>query len=334
MIVATAPGRCGVLGNPTDMYGGSVISCSLSERATCTLSDSDALILEADNGEWQVIASVADLEPSPDFPRLDLAKAVLKGMGIAPSEVGFHLTTSTEIPMQAGLAGSTALMAAVYGAVSKKIGRMEHKHAIAAAIRKIEYEILGVICGFQDQYMAVFGGLNYMDFRNKGSHIPMDAQPYATIEPLIDLVPQPLPFVLAHTGVKHHSGAAHKPVRQRWLDNDPEVREAYDNFVPKLARNGKKALMEGDWEAIATLMNQNQEVQFRLGASGAAVDKLVEVALANGALGAKLAGAGQGGTVLCLTFEPERTIAALKEAGAGRIIRPVPSEGLTVTESR
>ena len=330
MIVATAPGRCGVLGNPTDMYGGSVISCSLSERATCTLSDSDALIIEADNGERQVITSVADLEPSPDFPRLDLAKAVLKGMGIVPGDAHFHLKTSTEIPMQAGLSGSTALMAAVYGAVSKKIGRVEHRHAIAAAIRKIEYEILGVICGFQDQYMAVFGGIHYMDFRDKGSHIPMDAQPYATIEPLIDLVPQPLPLVLAHTGVKHHSGAAHKPVRQRWLDNDPEVRQAYDNFVPKLARNGKKALMEGDWETVASLMNQNQEVQFRLGASGAAVDKLVEVALANGALGAKLAGAGQGGTVLCLTFEPERTIAALKDAGAGRIIRPVPSAGLTV----
>ena len=319
-----------MLGNPTDMYGGSVISCSLSERATCTLTDSDSLILEADNGERQIITSLADLEPSAKFARLDLAKAVLRGMGIVPGEIGFHLTTATEIPMQAGLAGSTALMAAVYGAVSKKIGRVEHKHAIAAAIRKIEYEILGVICGFQDQYMAVFGGIHYMDFRDKGSHIAVDAQPYATIEPLIDFVPQPLPFVLAHTGVKHHSGAAHKPVRQRWLDNDPEVRELYDTFVPDLARNGKKALIEGDWETLAALMNQNQDVQFRLGASGAAVDKLVEVALASGALGAKLAGAGQGGTVLCLTFDPERTIAALKDAGAGRIIRPVPSEGLMV----
>lgn len=332
MIVATAPGRCGVLGNPTDMYGGSVLSCSLSERATCTLTDSPTLILEADNGETQTLVTRADLEPHPDTPRLDLAKAVLKGMGVVPGEVGFHLKTHSEIPMQAGLAGSTALMAAVYGAVSKKLGRTEHPYAIAAAIRKIEYEILGVICGFQDQHMAVFGGLNYMDFRGKGSHLPMDDQPYATIEPLLALVPQPLPFVLAHTGVKHHSGAAHKPVRQRWLDDDPEVRHAYDVFVPDLARRGKQAILEGDWETIATLMNQNQEVQFRLGASGAAVDALVEVALANGALGAKLAGAGQGGTVLCLTFEPERTIAALKEAGAGRILQPVPSEGLTVTE--
>jgi galactokinase len=39
MIVATAPGRCGVLGNPTDMYGGSVISCSTRERARCEIRE-------------------------------------------------------------------------------------------------------------------------------------------------------------------------------------------------------------------------------------------------------------------------------------------------------
>ena len=77
-------------------------------------------------------------------------------------------------------------------------------------------------------------------------------------------------------------------------------------------------------------MNKNQEVQRRLGASGAAVDALVEVALQNGAIGAKLAGAGQGGTVLALTFEPERTIAALQAAGAGRILIPKPGPGLLV----
>ena len=43
-------------------------------------------------------------------------------------------------------------------------------------------------------------------------------------EVLKQLVPQPLPFVLAHTGFKHHSGAAHRPVRERWLEGDPDVR--------------------------------------------------------------------------------------------------------------
>jgi galactokinase/mevalonate kinase-like predicted kinase len=327
VIVSTAPGRCGVLGNPTDMYGGSVISCSTKERARCEIQDADALIVEADNGEQQTITSVGDLEPRGD--RLDLAKAVLKGLEITPETHRFHLKTATEIPMQAGLAGSTALVGAVFGAVAKQIGLNLHKHAVAEAIRRIEYEVMGVVCGFQDQYMAVFGGVNYMDFRDKGSHIAPNEQPYATIEPLAGSIPT-LPIVLAHTGVRHHSGTVHKSVRQRWLEGDPEARAGYDR-IPQLARWGKKSLIKGDWEAIAAAMNENQKIQHDLGASGEACDRLIEIALANGAIAGKLAGAGHGGTILALTFEPERTIQALKDAGAGRILVPEPSQGLTVT---
>lgn len=326
-IVATAPGRCGLVGNPTDMYGGSVLSCSLSERARCELFDDDALVVEADDGTRQTIASDDDLAPRHD--RLDLAKAVLKGLGVRPETHRFRLRTSTEIPMQAGLSGSTALVAAVYGAVARRLGIVQHPHAVAESIRRIEYEIMGVICGFQDQYMAVFGGLNYLDFRDKGSHLPADAQPLATVEPLAHLVPGPLPLLLAHTGVKHHSGAAHRPVRQRWLEGDPEVREAYE-LLPRLARSRKDALLRGDWEAIGDAMNENMAIQQRLGASGEACDRLAAVARENGAIAAKLAGAGQGGTILALTFEPERLRAALVAAGAGRILIPAPSDGLTV----
>ena len=40
-ITASAPGRAGIVGNPSDMYGGSVLSCSTYERAYCTLTPSD-----------------------------------------------------------------------------------------------------------------------------------------------------------------------------------------------------------------------------------------------------------------------------------------------------
>jgi galactokinase/mevalonate kinase-like predicted kinase len=188
-----------------------------------------------------------------------------------------------------------------------------------------------VVCGFQDQYMTVFGGINYLDFRDKGSHIALDEQPYATIEPLADTVPQ-LPVILAHTGVRHHSGTVHKSVRERWLEGEPEVRTGYER-IQKLARWGKEALLTGDWAKLAEAMNENQKIQHDLGASGEACDRLIEVALANGAIAGKLAGAGHGGTVLALTFEPERTIQALKAAGAGRILIPFPSPGLTVEQS-
>jgi galactokinase/mevalonate kinase-like predicted kinase len=330
VIVSTAPGRCGVLGNPTDMYGGSVISCSTKERARCDIADADALIVEADNGDRQVIETAADLEPRGD--RLDLAKAVLKGLEIAPETHQFHLRTSTEIPMQAGLAGSTALVAAVYGAVARRIGLVEHVYAAAETIRRIEYSIMHVVCGFQDQYMSVFGGINYLDFRDKGSHLEPETQPYATVEPLAALVPGPLPILLAHTGVKHHSGSVHKSVRERWLEGDPQARNGYDH-VQRLARHGKAALLAGDWQVLADAMNENQRIQQDLGASGEACDRLIAVARANGAIAGKLAGAGHGGTILALTFEPERVRKALEDAGAGRILIPTPSPGLTVTET-
>ena len=328
MIVATAPGRCGILGNPTDMYGGSVISCSTGERARCEIYEADALIVEADNGDRQEIKTLTDLEPMGNL--VDLSKAVLTGMKIQPGTHKFRLVTSTEIPMQAGLAGSTALVAAVFGAVAKQIGLSLNKHQTAEAIRGIEYDVMKVVCGFQDQYMAVFGGLNFLDFRDKGSHIAADAQPLATVEPLASQVTGPLPIVLAHTGVKHHSGSVHKSVRERWLDGETEVRAGYER-IQHLARWGKAALLVGDWDALAKAMNENQQIQRDFGSSGEVNDRLIEVALKNGAIAAKLAGAGQGGTILALTFDPERTTKALKEAQAGRILVPVPSEGLRVS---
>ena len=77
-------------------------------------------------------------------------------------------------------------------------------------------------------------------------------------------------------------------------------------------------------------MNRNHAVQRDLGGSGESNERLIAAALAGGADGAKLAGAGGGGTILALTHEPERTIQALMDAGADTILHPHPSPGLTV----
>jgi len=328
-IVSTAPGRCGIVGNPTDMYGGSVLSCTTRERAQCTLVPHDALVVQAGD-DSQVLHTAEDFLPTGN--RLDLAKAVLRGLSVHPAKHHFHLKSETDIPMQAGLSGSTALVGAVYGAVAAYLELQQNKYVIAEEIRRIEYEIMGVVCGFQDQHMAVFGGLNYMDFRDKGSHLPMGNQPLATVEPLADVT---LPgFVLANTGVKHHSGTVHKSVRQRWLDGETMVVEAYDR-VRHLAQIGKRALLAGDWQTLADAMNENQQIQHDLGASGKACDDLAAAARGAGAMAAKLAGAGHGGTVLALVTEDthDAVVVALKNAGASRILYPEPAPGLQVTRT-
>src|SRR5262249_2456102 len=151
----------------------------------------------------------------------------------------------------------------------------------------VELNYLGVICGYQDQYMARFGGINYLDFRDKEFYREGMSEPYATVEPLAGHGDR-RPGILAHTGGQHPRGAVHKPMRERWLEGDREVVEAYVR-IGKLAREGKKALLGRDWKLLGELMNENHDVQRRLGGSGPENERLIDAALKAGAYGAKLA---------------------------------------------
>ena len=200
MITATAPGRCGLVGNPTDMYGGSVLSCSTRERARCSLhTDCDGITISV-SGQSQAIETAADLALR-DGDYLNVARAVLAALEVSPGRTPpFHLSADTDIPMQAGLAGSTAILATITGCLLSHLELRLNPYEIAELVRKIEYDLLGIVCGFQDHYMTVFGGLNFMDFRDKNSALPQEpTTPYATVEPL-DRFVSDLPLVLAHTG--------------------------------------------------------------------------------------------------------------------------------------
>lgn len=320
-VVASAPGRCGIIGNPTDMYGGSVISCSTRERAFVSIEPADNLILESDEGPV-IIRQRADLQLRGDHA--DILRAVIAHQRYFQLQA--HIRCWSEIPFAAGLSGSTALLAASLYAVLTFHGVVHPRHHFAEVARSVELNYMGVVCGYQDQYMTAFGGINYMDFRDKEFYREVASEPYATVEPLGAYVPR-LPFVLANTGVEHSSGAVHKPIRERWLEGEREVVEAYVR-IGKLAREGKKALLSADWRLLGDLMNENHDIQRQLGGSGPENERLIAAALKAGAHGAKLAGAGQGGTIIALHPDPSSLEPALLAAGARRILYPALREGV------
>jgi len=328
MIQASAPGRCGLVGNPTDMYGGSVLSLSTRERAHCTLTEASEMTISV-SGQSQTLHSVDDLALRPgDY--LNVARAALSALEVDPAaSAPFHLSATTDIPMQAGLAGSTAILACLTGCLLAHLGLRLNPYEAAELVRKIEYDVLGIVCGFQDHYMTVFGGLNFMDFSGRSSAEVMEADtPFATVEPLALYVSN-LPFVLAHTGVRHHSGSVHTSPRDRWLAGDRAVVDGYAE-IAGLARTAKRALLAGDCAMLTFLMDRNHAIVRDLGGSGDANEALIAAALSGGAMSAKLAGAGGGGTIVALTLEPDRTSAALNSAGAEAILLPTPMPGLTV----
>jgi galactokinase/mevalonate kinase-like predicted kinase len=324
-VICSAPGRAGIVGNPTDMYGGAVLSCSVDMRARVSVSSAKDLILETTNQQC-CVGGRADLRPQGD--RFDVARAILDYMRLPP--LACHVRYESDIPLRSGLSGSTALVVALLQALLAWQGEFPNRYQLAERARHIELNYLRVVCGYQDAYMCTFGGLNYMDFGGKQFYRQAEAELFATIEPLANYVPE-LPFVLGFTGVQHASGEVHKPIRERWLEGEAAVVEGYER-ITELARMGKKALLLKDWPLLGRLMNENHAIQRDLGGSGESNERLIAAALDAGALGAKLAGAGHGGTIIALWPWPDSAPLeeALREAGVSAMYRPQVAPGAMI----
>lgn len=322
-LVVSAPGRANLIGNPTDIYGGAVLSCSVALRARVRLEAAADLVL-ATQGRECAIRADRDLAPRGDL--FDVARAVLTHVGIP--ELACRIEYTSEIPLRSGMAGSTALVVSLLHALGAWLGRPLGPYELAETARRIELSLMKVVCGYVDHYMCTFGGLRYLDFRGKG--IDRAEQPFATVEPLERWAPG-LPFVIAFTGVEHSSGAVHSPIRERWLAGDPEVVAGYER-VGEIARAGKRAFLAGDFERLGALMNENHALQRDFGGSGESNERLIRAALAGGAWGAKLAGAGNGGTIVALCREDgiARVESALRDAGAAELYRPAVVPGVRV----
>ncbi len=300
--VASAPGRCGIVGNPSDLYGGRVLSCSLPARATCRLTVGGEELLPEDTTLW------------------DLA---IKHF---PVDGPCRVEWTTDIPRSSGLSGSTALLAATVACLLMARGETpdlsteESRTRFAMLVRDIERE--KVVCGYQDALMIVLGGLRFMNFAGKG---PVETGPL----PSSELVNAPLPFLLVTTGVERLSGSVHGPMAQRWLDGEEKVVSAM-KALPSYADEGAAALKSGDLARLGELMDLNHELIADLGGSGEAIDTLIRHCKSHGALGAKLAGAGLGGTVIALTEDAAGLEAALRADGYSRFLRPAVTEGLVL----
>ncbi len=303
-IKASAPGRCGILGNPSDIYGGKVLSCSLPARNTCILELGGPQSLPSDPTLWNAATA--------RFPISD------------PVSV----TWESQVPRSSGLAGSTALLAATLACVLKAQGQSpdftepEVTKWFAELVRDVERYEANVMCGYQDAYMVVHGGLRLMDFT--GKH-PVEAGPHANLTS----IEAPLPFLLITTGVERLSGSVHGPMSERWLAGEKLVVDAMAT-LSQLAEPGAAALQRGDLRAVAEAMTLNQRLITELGGSGDAIDRLIERATTHGALAAKLAGAGMGGTVIALTEDAEDLEAKLRTDGYSLFLRPKIEPGLVL----
>ncbi len=304
-IQASAPGRCGIVGNPSDIYGGAVLSCSIPCRNSCRIEIGATPIELPDSRLWD---------------------AAHKRLPIGPCRV----TLETDVPRSSGLSGSTAMIAAMTAGLLAIRGELPDltsgvgRTAFAELVRDIERNDASIVCGFQDAYMISHGGLQLMEF--PGKH-PINPAPSGTLTE----IDAETPFLLITTGVERLSGAVHGQMIDRWLSGDTAVIETM-NCLPPLARQGAVAMIGGDWDLLAELMRENQERVAAIGGSGEPIDRLIKHCLDNGARSAKLAGAGLGGTVIALCDDRLDLERRLRAVGYVRFVVPEKTIGAKVEE--
>ncbi|MFX1302891.1 MAG: mevalonate kinase [Promethearchaeota archaeon] len=112
--------------------------------------------------------------------------------------------------------------------------------------------------------------------------------------------PKKIPLVIANSGITASTTEVVADVRRLKKENPEKFDKIFKKYE-KLAEEAKKALIEGDITTIGNLMNQNHKLLQDITVSGEINDKLIDISLQNGAIGAKMTGTGRGGLVIALT---------------------------------
>ncbi|KAK9904684.1 hypothetical protein WJX75_000560 [Coccomyxa subellipsoidea] len=301
--------RIGLLGNPSDSYFGKTISLSLANfcaEVILTPTSHVAFVPHPlhDGGCYTNLEDLRTRLSGEGYSGgIRLLKAICKIFLEAcekrqirlPAEKNFTLSYETNIPRQAGLSGSSAIVCAALNCLLEFYGVGERfpMHERPNLVLSAEEE-LGITAGLQDRVVQVYGGVVYMDFDR--DH--MQAHGYGRYE---CLDPAVLPRLwLVYAKEPSDSGAVHTDVRQRWQRGDADVAEAMTTFA-SIAETGRLALETGDRLALAGLMDRNFDTRRRLfgdAVLGEVNLRMIECARSVGAA-AKFTGSGGAIVAFC-----------------------------------
>jgi len=329
------PARISLLGNPADAneVDYHTISCAIEKFAAAFVQPAEKLtleILEKQGPAYKLLQTVS-LEDSPPYEigeddDFSLVKAAMNKFYNTSAELRerwgnppLRISTCTEVPRQSGLGGSSLFVILALAALREfyDLNRLEYNdYLLAELTQRTEERELGITCGYADRYVPLFGGLAYLDYRGKFFHKEIEEEPFVTYERLDQYVAG-LPLVIASTGLRHKSGDVHSIMREKYLEEynafeaNPKSEKPFmlEHFerIGATAWRGKKALLKQDWKRFGELMNENHLLIDQVmeycgikGGAGQANNLLIQRARENGALGAKLPGAGGGGSIFAL----------------------------------
>jgi len=325
-IVTSAPTRIDLAGGTIDIWplylfhpGAQTLNAALSIRAHArieTRSDDRIVIHSRDIGATVEASHWTELRDRRELRLLSLLCHFFEARGIT-------LTTESESPAGAGIAGSSALNVAVCAALAQWKRTHYEPEALLHIAMNVEAQTIAVPTGLQDYRPAMYGGIAALELEVDGvRRVPLH----------VDAAELERRIVLCYTGEPRNSGTNNWEITKRHIDGDAFVFECFER-IRDTAAAMRRALTAGDWPAVGAALAEEWENRKRLapGVTTAAIDNLIGRARDAGATAAKVCGAGGGGCLFC--YGPPERQAAIREAlnasGARLLDFRVERNGLT-----
>lgn len=261
-----APGRVNLIGEHVDYMGGLVLPVAIDRQTEVSGHAAD---------EWSIDSDVEG--------GLRYVRAVGEQLGAPPQAV----RVTSQVPPASGLSSSAALLVAVAAGLEPLLDGV----LAALACQRAEQLATGVQVGIMDQFASALG--------RRGHALLLDC---ASFE--YRLVPFPDELVIAVIDSGEHRNLADTPYNQRRneaLAGEPKRKRHVESEIARV-HAFVDALEGGHLERLGRLLKEShQSLRDDFEVSTPLVDALVERASsAKGCLGARIMGAGFGGSVLAL----------------------------------
>ena len=309
MTIATAPGKIILFGEHAVVYGRSAIAVPLSQvRAQAIVTDGSP------DGQVHLMApdlgQVFALHEADEENALAAAvRQVQRAAGLATLPP-LTITVSSQIPIASGLGSGAAITVAIIRALAGHLGLVEllENTAVSELTFQVEKLYHGTPSGIDNTVIAFEQPVYFQR-----------AQPQNRIEPFA--VATPLRLIVADTGISSSTRQVVADVGQQWQTNRQAFEDIFDQ-CGAITDQARQALQAGAMVRLGQLMTKNHALLRKMTVSSLELEQLVETAVAAGAWGAKLSGAGRGGNMIAIAPEwYEDTVRqALLAAGARHVL--------------
>ena len=308
MIIARSPLRISLGGGGTDLasyyraHGGFLIAAAITKYVYVSMHETPLR---------QMILRYSQIErvERVDEIRHPIIREALRLAGITGPNI--EITSMADIPAGTGLGSSGSFGTCLLKALHKFKRYNIHPRELAEMACHIEIDLLKEPVGKQDPYIAAFGGVTAFTFKPDDS---VEARPVAASGDTLDLLEDSL--LMVSTGFYRAASSVLQEQDDLTRGGD---RAMLDNLhrTKELGQRSLEAIESGNLTAIGRLMDEHwQHKKRRSGRmTNPDIDRWYALALANGAIGGKLIGAGGGGFLLFYTEQKGRLRNALRSAG-------------------